>query len=155
MPLNSSLFTRLLLLPRFHSNLTFFEMSNRAAFVDSPKGPIVVRDTEVFEPEQGEVQIKVHSCAIQPIDAKVARLGIMPLEYPAILGSQVAGVISAVGADVTTFSVGDRVVGTTKAVAQKKAKFGGLQRFAILDASGLVEVSEGFQILMAKPNQNS
>jgi hypothetical protein len=119
-----------------------FGMSNRAALVESPKGEVVVRDTEVFEPEPGEVQIRVHACTVQPIDAKIGRLGMMPMEYPTILGSQVAGVVTAVGARVTNVAVGDRVVGTTKVVAHKKAKFGGLQRFSILDASGLVEVSE-------------
>ena len=127
-------------------------MSNRAAFVDSPKGKVVVRDAETFEPGAGEVQVKVHACTIQPLDAKVGRLGMMPMEYPAILGSQVAGVITAVGAGVTNVAVGDRVVGTTKVVMQKKAKFGGLQRYSILDASGIVEVSGGIRISLVKPN---
>ena len=127
-------------------------MSNKAAFIDRPKGEVVVRDAETFEPEAGEVQIRVHACAIQPLDAKVGRLGMMPMEYPAIVGSQVAGVITAVGAGVTDFAVGDRVVGTTKVVMQKKAKYGGLQRVSILDASGLVEVSERIRTSLVKPN---
>lgn len=66
---------------------TSFGISNRAARVKSLKGEVVVRDTKVFEPESGEVQIKVHACTVQLIDAKIGRLRIMPIEYPTILSS--------------------------------------------------------------------
>jgi Zn-dependent alcohol dehydrogenase len=34
-------------------------MSNRAAFLDTPKGEFVVRDTEIPQPEKGEVLVRV------------------------------------------------------------------------------------------------
>jgi hypothetical protein len=34
-------------------------MSNRAAFIETEKGQIVVQDAEIAQPEQGEVLIKV------------------------------------------------------------------------------------------------
>lgn len=116
-------------------------MNNRAAFVETEKGHIVVRDAEIAELGKGEVLVKVHACAIQPADSKVAKLAILKVEYPAVLGSPVAGVVEAVGSGVTNISVGSRVVCGTKIFSQKKAKFGGLQRFSIVDASEIIEVS--------------
>lgn len=116
-------------------------MNNRAAFVETEKGQIVVRDAEIAELGEGEVLVKVHACAIQPADSKVAKLSMVKVEYPAVLGSPVAGVVEAVGPGVTDVSVGSRIVCGTKVFSQKKAKFGGLQRFCVVDASEIVHVS--------------
>ncbi|KAF2818910.1 GroES-like protein [Ophiobolus disseminans] len=115
-------------------------MWNRAAFLESAKGQIFVRDAEYSEPEDKEVVIDVKACAIQPADAKVAKLAILPLEYPAVLGSPVAGYVEALGAGVTKVAVGDRVVCGTKVFVGKKAKYGGLQRFTVVDESEVVEI---------------
>jgi NADPH:quinone reductase-like Zn-dependent oxidoreductase len=114
--------------------------SNRAAFIETPKGQIVVRDIDIPEPGEGEVLVKVLACAIQPADAKIARLAMIPLEYPAILGSPVAGIVEALGAGVTKVAIGERVVCSTKVFSHKKAKYGGLQHFSVVDESEVVEV---------------
>jgi Zn-dependent alcohol dehydrogenase len=36
-------------------------MSNKAAFIEVEKGPIVVRDADTVQPGQGEVLVKVHN----------------------------------------------------------------------------------------------
>jgi NADPH:quinone reductase-like Zn-dependent oxidoreductase len=116
-------------------------MSNRAAFVEEVKGQIVVRDADISEPEEKEVLIKVHACAIQPADAKVAKLAMVAVDYPAVLGSPVAGVVEKLGPGVTKVAVGDRIVCGTKIFVAKKSKYGGLQRFSIVDESEIVQVS--------------
>jgi NADPH:quinone reductase-like Zn-dependent oxidoreductase len=116
-------------------------MSNRAAFVEREKGPVIVRNAEISEPGEGEVLIKVDACAIQPADAKVAKLAMIPVDYPGVVGGPVAGVVEALGAGVTKVAVGERVVSSTKVFVHKKAKYGGLQRFSIVDASEVIEVS--------------
>lgn len=115
-------------------------MSNRAAFIETEKGRVVVRDAETAQPGEGEVLIKVQACAISPASAKVAKLAMIPVEYPAVLGTPVAGTVEALGTGVTDVQVGQRVVCGTKVFAHKKAKYGGLQRFAVVDASEIVEV---------------
>ncbi|KAH5254458.1 hypothetical protein HBI67_151950 [Parastagonospora nodorum] len=117
-------------------------MSNRAAFLESAKGSFVVRDAEIEELEEGEVLVRVQACAMQPADEKIAKFAMMPFEYPAVLGSPVAGVVEKVGAGVTKVSGGERVVCGTKVFSHKKAKYGGLQRFSIVDASEVVEIGD-------------
>ncbi|KAF2028354.1 GroES-like protein [Setomelanomma holmii] len=117
-------------------------MSNRAAFLETAKGKFTVRDTERPEPGDGEVLVKVQACAIQPADEKVAKLAMIPVEYPAVLGSPVAGVVEALGAGVNKVAVGDRVVCGTKIFTHKKVKYGGLQRFSVVDESEIVEIGD-------------
>jgi NADPH:quinone reductase-like Zn-dependent oxidoreductase len=66
------------------------------------------------KPTAGEVLVKVSATSLNPIDWKI-RAGYlkdrMPLQLPAILGRDVAGVVVAVGPDVTRFKEGDKVLG--------------------------------------------
>jgi NADPH:quinone reductase-like Zn-dependent oxidoreductase len=82
----------------------------------------------------------VHAAAIQPADAKVAKLAVLKMEYPSVLGSPVAGIVEALGAGVTKVTVGERVVCGTKVFVHKKQKYGGLQRYTVVDESEIVEV---------------
>jgi NADPH:quinone reductase-like Zn-dependent oxidoreductase len=65
-------------------------------------------------PQQGEVQIRVHSAGVNPIDWKI-RAGYlktyMPVELPRIPGLDVAGTVEQVGPGVTELSAGDAVFG--------------------------------------------
>ena len=64
----------------------------------------------------------------------------IPLEYPTVLGSPVGGVVEALGDGVTKVVIGDRVVCGTKIFTQKKAKYGGMQRYTVVDQFEIVEV---------------
>jgi NADPH:quinone reductase-like Zn-dependent oxidoreductase len=92
---------------------------------------LVYKQVPVLQPGEGQVRIKVYAAAINPIDWK-SRSGMMGGPRPAggtpsegkptatapsaqntrIPGSDVAGVIDAVGAGVTQFKVGDAVFAT-------------------------------------------
>ena len=63
----------------------------------------------------------------------------IPLEYPTVLGSPVGGVVEALGDGVTKVVIGDRVVCGTKIFTQKKAKYGGMQRYTVVDQSEIIE----------------
>ncbi len=65
-------------------------------------------------PGPGEVLVKVVSTSVNPIDYKLregAMKGIMPLEFPFILGRDVAGTVEAIGEGVNNWKKGDRVLG--------------------------------------------
>lgn len=61
-------------------------------------------------PGPGEVLVDVRAASINPTDAKRRQRGAGPL--PKTTGSDFAGVVEAVGEEVTEFTVGDRVCGT-------------------------------------------
>jgi NADPH:quinone reductase-like Zn-dependent oxidoreductase len=69
-----------------------------------------VDEIDVPTPDSGEILIEVQAASINPTDAKRRGRGAGP--FPKTTGSDFAGVVKAVGADVTAFSPGDRVCGT-------------------------------------------
>lgn len=64
-------------------------------------------DRPVGEPGAGEIRIKHHACGLNFIDV-YQRTGLYPMQMPAALGMEAAGVVEAVGDGVTHLSVGDR-----------------------------------------------
>src|SRR6266498_881500 len=69
-----------------------------------------IEEVEVPEPREGEVLIRVHASAVNPVDWKYRR-GVVERELPAVLGEDVSGTIEASRAD--GFARGDRVFGVT------------------------------------------
>ncbi|MGI5438592.1 alcohol dehydrogenase catalytic domain-containing protein [Streptomyces shenzhenensis] len=64
----------------------------------------------------GQVRLAVRAAGVNPIDWKIlhgSMRQVMPLDLPAGLGSDVAGVVDQVGEGVTAFSVGDEVLGAS------------------------------------------
>lgn len=89
----------------------------RAAQINKYGGPEVIEiNTAVEKPaiKEGQVLVEVHASSINPFDGKV-RGGMMqqmmPLQFPATLGGDIAGVITEVGEGVTEFVTGDKVYG--------------------------------------------
>ncbi|PRY41444.1 NADP-dependent oxidoreductase [Umezawaea tangerina] len=83
-------------------------------------GPEVLRYEQVPVPEAGpgEVLIRVHAVGLNPPDwyAREGMPGVPaelkpPIHLPLIPGTDVSGVVAAVGADVDAFAVGDEVLG--------------------------------------------
>lgn len=59
-------------------------------------------------PRAGELRVRVEAAGINFVDTYF-RSGLYKAELPLILGHEAAGVVTAVGQEVTEFSVGDRV----------------------------------------------
>ena len=73
-------------------------------------GPDVLEavDLPIPKPAGGEVLIRHHAVGLNFIDTYM-RSGLYPVQLPATLGSEGAGVVEAVGEGVTRFKPGDRV----------------------------------------------
>ena len=73
-------------------------------------GPEVLEAVElpVPEPGPGEIRVRHQAVGLNFIDT-YHRSGLYPVSFPAVIGSEGAGVVDAVGEGVTRFAVGDRV----------------------------------------------
>src|SRR5260370_24644858 len=86
----------------------------KAFIIDKYKSKDGGRIGQMPEPElrADEVLVEVHAAAINPLDSKI-RSGefklILPYKTPFVLGHDVAGIITKVGARVQQFKVGDEV----------------------------------------------
>ncbi len=109
---------------------------NTALWLNAKRADFIVGPAPSTEPLAGEIVVRVRAIAVNPMDRLVRSVGdlITPwLEYPFIAGSDVAGEVAAVGAGVTRFAIGDRVVGYA-AGADKghRAAEGGFQTYVVL-----------------------
>ena len=89
----------------------------KAAFFDTTGTPDVIRVGDLPQPvpKDNELLVKVLAASINPIDTYI-RSGAapMPLPKPAITGTDFAGEVEAVGANVTRFRPGARVWGSNQ-----------------------------------------
>lgn len=85
-------------------------MSERVARITRTGGPEVIEwvDVDLPPPGPGEVRTRHHAVGLNYIDT-YHRSGVYPVDLPAGLGSEAAGVVEAVGEGVDGLSVGDRV----------------------------------------------
>ena len=79
-------------------------------------GPEVLLPGEVETPEPGpgQVRVAVKAAGINPIDNKIRHGDLrqmIPANFPTIPGSELSGVVDAVGPDVAGLAVGDEVLG--------------------------------------------
>ena len=65
-------------------------------------------DIPVGEPGPNEVRVRHYAIGVNFIDT-YHRTGLYPVPLPAVIGEEAAGVVEAVGANVTHIAVGDRV----------------------------------------------
>src|SRR5215470_12091432 len=82
----------------------------RAAVLEQAGKPLVLHDdVTIAEPRPGQVRVHVRHCGVCHSDLSIAD-GVFPAPTPVILGHEAAGVVDAVGADVTGLAPGDHVV---------------------------------------------
>jgi NADPH2:quinone reductase len=111
-----------------------------AATLSATGGPEVLEygQAEVPSPAPGEVLVKVAAAGVNFIDTYL-RSGVYPLTLPAVLGSEGAGVVEAVGEGVTGLAVGDRV-------AWADGNRGAYAEYDVVLAERLVHVPEGVDL---------
>jgi NADPH:quinone reductase-like Zn-dependent oxidoreductase len=117
----------------------------RAVVLDDYGGvdKLSLRDVPEPEPGPGEVKVRVAASSVNPIDWKL-RSGIYrqrtPLKFPAILGRDASGEVTAVGTGVRTFAVGARVLGLVS---------GGYAEYVVAPEAAWAEVPEAMDLVDA------
>src|SRR3954452_3619759 len=95
------------------------------------------------EPGPGEVLVRVHTSSLNPHDDHVLQgyaRAYMEYDLPAVLGSDVAGEVEAVGDGVTSVAVGDRVFGLERS---GRVHAGTFAEYALLPEASVVKTPEG------------
>jgi Zn-dependent alcohol dehydrogenase len=83
-------------------------MDIRAAVLHQLDGELVFRRLTLEAPRDGEVEVKIAATGVCASDAHT-RSGRIPSPLPTVLGHEGAGVVTAVGSDVTHVQPGDHV----------------------------------------------
>lgn len=118
---------------------TMTQPRNHAAWATSPKArPFMVRESPYYPPGPRELVMKNSAVAINPIDYMVQDDAILDyLQYPHILGCDVAGEVVEIGSEVADFAVGQRVI--------RLVPFPFLTLYAQRDKVGSnIQISHGF-----------
>ena len=98
---------------------------NIAAWLPAKGAALQVGPAPYTSPRSNEIVVRNHAVAINPVDWLLPIIGGMMFPWikrPAVLGSDVAGEVVEVGASVTRFKLGDRVLG--QALGTSKARSG-------------------------------
>ncbi|RZT85033.1 NADPH:quinone reductase-like Zn-dependent oxidoreductase [Pseudonocardia sediminis] len=97
-------------------------------------------ERELPDPGPSEVLIEVRAAGVNPVDWKI-RQGflreVMPLDMPAGVGREAAGIVRKVGQDVEGLSVGDEVFGNVSPTS------GGIAEAALLSAGSTARKPPG------------
>jgi NADPH:quinone reductase len=114
----------------------------KAIQITQTGGPevLVLRDLPIPEPGTGEALVKIEACGVNFIDVYL-REGRYPAKLPFIPGQEASGIVTALGPDVTSVKVGDRVAWCHIP--------GAYAEFAAVPASKLVEAPKGISFRQA------
>lgn len=109
----------------------------KAAFITRTGPPDVIEHGDLPDPVPGPRQavVRVRACAVNPIDTYVrAGTVAMPLQFPFVVGSDLAGEVVAVGTEVSGIAPGMRVWGSNQGLLGRQGTFAEL---AAVDACWL------------------
>uniref|UniRef100_A0A3Q0SBV5 Enoyl reductase (ER) domain-containing protein n=1 Tax=Amphilophus citrinellus TaxID=61819 RepID=A0A3Q0SBV5_AMPCI len=82
----------------------------KAAVAWEPNKPMVIEEIEVAPPQANEVRIKIVATGVCHTDLYHLFEGMHKDGFPAVLGHEGAGIVESVGAGVTEFQPGDKVI---------------------------------------------
>jgi NADPH:quinone reductase-like Zn-dependent oxidoreductase len=108
-------------------------MTNQAAWRHAPGQPLRIGTSDLPQLAANEILIRNAAIAINPLDWILQDMALLPwLDYPAILGSDVAGEVAAIGSGVERFKVGDRVIGQAVGTTVNQPAQGAFQHHTIV-----------------------
>jgi NADPH:quinone reductase-like Zn-dependent oxidoreductase len=96
---------------------------NEAAWLTAEHGSLEVKEAPYTQPAAGEILVRNHAVAVNPVDWMIPYLGkrlFAWIKYPFILGSDLAGEVTAIGGGITNVKVGDRVLAFAAGTAKQR-----------------------------------
>ena len=117
----------------------------KAIVVHEYGGPEVLKFEEFADPVpgRGEVLVRVAAASVNPIDCK-RRAGLTkdfyPMQFPGLIGVDMAGTVVEVGPGVVTFTAGNRVFSMADSTYAE---------LCVVKADALADVPEGLDVIQA------
>jgi NADPH:quinone reductase-like Zn-dependent oxidoreductase len=108
------------------------QLTNEAAWLDGVGQHLRVGPADIGKPGPGEVLIKTHAIALNPIDFARQQFGILVEHWPTVLGSDVAGEVVDVGEGITDVSKGQRVIAQALGIRTGKPENGSFQTYVVV-----------------------
>ncbi|SCU90858.1 LAFA_0F00540g1_1 [Lachancea sp. 'fantastica'] len=113
--------------------------TNTAAWLTAEKTtPLEVKPAEYTSPNEKEIVVKNYAVALNLVDGARQTMGNALfgwVQYPCILGSDVAGVVVEVGPNVTEFEIGDKILGMASALVSNRAAEAAFQTYSVVHTS--------------------
>ncbi|KAK0641868.1 chaperonin 10-like protein [Cercophora newfieldiana] len=110
---------------------------NFAAFLNAPGAKLTVSEAPTPIPSPGEVLVRNHAVALNPLDWKRQAFDIFIPSYPTILGADLAGeIISSDSA--SPYPAGTRVAGVTHALSSGNLSNSAFQNYTAIKISSLI-----------------
>ncbi|KAJ4293995.1 hypothetical protein N0V90_007684 [Kalmusia sp. IMI 367209] len=109
-------------------------LENKAAWILEAKAKLTVKEAPMPRAGKGEVVVRNHAVAINPIEWKIQQYGVMVKTYPNILGCDTAGVVHEVGEGVTHVDKGDRVLAHHYSLLTNSPSNGAFQLYSLTTA---------------------
>jgi NADPH:quinone reductase-like Zn-dependent oxidoreductase len=107
---------------------------NEAAWQKNPNEDLTIESSDYIPPKAYEILVKNHAVSVNPADWILQEQPFEGMKCPMILGNDVAGEIVEVGAAVSDFKVGDRVIGQAFGCWEGIPSRSGFQAFTLLDS---------------------
>ncbi|KAH8800909.1 putative alcohol dehydrogenase [Xylogone sp. PMI_703] len=117
-------------------------MSQNASFLRAIGASLVIGQRPIPSPGQHQLLIKNHAIAINPVENMMQDTGYIVHTLPLILGTDISGIIEAIGPEVTKFQKGDRVAGFACAIGTKDPNEAGYQEYTILQENASVKLPD-------------
>ena len=114
-----------------------------AAVVKNVGEPVTsISNWPIPQAGHSQVQVRVTIAGLNPHDQKGRDIGLFVKEsLPAVLGSDVVGIVTALGEGTRRFKIGNRVFGQASIAPGSTSK--GLQQYAVLDEDFIASVPNG------------
>ncbi|KAJ7778230.1 putative zinc binding dehydrogenase [Mycena metata] len=119
--------------------------THHAAILPQKGGPLSVELRDTPEPGPNEVLIEVKAVAVNIVDCYQRDISMPPvLIYPAVLGSDAAGIVVKVGSKVTTAPApGSRVLAFASSFSQNGSPdHGAFQKFVLVQAEAVIALPD-------------